>query len=327
MRRRRLTRREKRSRTKKIVIMSSLCLLLVMTAGYAAFQTNLNITAKGNIKEKPNCEFGGIKVNVVDNGDGLYKDIYEEGKCTYKGADPNNYITFSGETWRIISIETDGTIKIMRSESIGTRAWDPRDSTTDRNNANNTYCQISSGTYYGCNAWAAVDGTFTNGSKSGTVTQNSTLNNFLNEEYLPTLSDSDKVVSHNFSIGAVTSDNNDLAEQIASENGTTWNGKVGLITASEYLRANTNTEQCGTLSLNNDNSSTCRKTDWMIKVINYWTISPSANSSNLVLFFISSGDVSGGNARNNSGVFPVLYLSSDITLTGDGSSDNPFIIK
>lgn len=50
MRRRRLTRKEKRSRRKKAIIISSLCLLFVMTAGYAAFQTNLSITAKGNIK-------------------------------------------------------------------------------------------------------------------------------------------------------------------------------------------------------------------------------------------------------------------------------------
>ena len=39
-----------------------------------------------------------------------------------KGPNPNNYVTFNNEEagWRIISINSDGTIKIMRTESIGT---------------------------------------------------------------------------------------------------------------------------------------------------------------------------------------------------------------
>src|SRR5699024_2677742 len=49
------------------------------------------------------------------------------------GADPNNYVTFNNELWRIIGVFKDiddgtGTketrIKIARSESIGNYAWD-----------------------------------------------------------------------------------------------------------------------------------------------------------------------------------------------------------
>lgn len=46
----RKTRRKKRKQ-KKIIIISTLSLLLLITVGYAAFSTNLSITAKGNIKE------------------------------------------------------------------------------------------------------------------------------------------------------------------------------------------------------------------------------------------------------------------------------------
>ena len=44
--------------------------------------------------------------DIVTSGDGLYEDEYEEGKYTYKGANPNNYVTFNNEKagWRIISI-------------------------------------------------------------------------------------------------------------------------------------------------------------------------------------------------------------------------------
>ena len=186
----------------------------------------------------------------------------------------------------------------MRSESIGNRAW-------DSSNSNN---------------WARP----------------ATLNTYLNEEYLPTLSDSSKVVSHNFSIGAVISGNNDLAAQIASENGTTWNGKVGLITVSEYLRANTNTEQCGNLSINDTNRTTCLTTDWMYSVVPsggyMWTISPNASYSYIVLnvsgFGSNAGRVYSYRADYSlNGVVPVLYLSSDITLSGTGKSGDPYVIS
>ena len=51
----------------------------------------------------------------------LEKDPYE---CRYffTGANPNNYVTFNGETagWRIISVGCDGTIKIMKTANINT---------------------------------------------------------------------------------------------------------------------------------------------------------------------------------------------------------------
>lgn len=47
----RKTRRKKRKQKKIIIISSTLSLLLLITVGYAAFSTNLSITAKGNIKE------------------------------------------------------------------------------------------------------------------------------------------------------------------------------------------------------------------------------------------------------------------------------------
>ena len=269
---------------------------------------------------------GGQDVEVVTTGDGLYADEYEGGRYIYKGANPNNYITFSGETWRIISVESDGSIKIMRNESIGNRAFDSRglrDSAS--NGAGGTYCANGSS---GCNAWAISDN-FSNGtSYTGTVLKDAELNTYLNGEYLETLSDADKIVPHTWDIGAVTYDNNDLTAQINDEKLTTWNGKVGLITASEYLRANTNTEQCGTNMLNNDNRSSCITTNWMFKSAHYWTISPLARSSNNMFYVTSTGTLINNYAnRSDHGVVPVLYLSSDITLTGTGKSGDPYVIS
>ena len=293
---RRHRRRNKKQRN--IIIISVCSLLLIMTVGYAAMQTNLSINTKGNIIKKASAGSDLIELaGIVTSGDGLYADTYEEGRYIYKGANPNNYITFSGETWRIISVESDNTIKIMRNESIGNIAF-------DSTNSNN---------------WAKP----------------ATLNTHLNDTYLLTLSNSDKVVSHNYSIGAVTWDNNDLADQINDENGTTWNSKVGLITVSEYLRANTNTAQCETNMLNNDNRETCLTTNWMHSAVPtngyMWTISPSDSYTYRVFYVIGHGARGNGalsyySATDSYGVVPVLYLSSDITLQGEGTSQTPYTL-
>ena len=190
--------------------------------------------AGGSVGPGPGGEtttIGGQDVPVVDSGDGLYKDEYEDGKYTYKGANPNNYITFNNETWRIISVDLSGLIKIMRNESTGNRAFD---------SGNNS------------NAWETSD-----------------IKSYLNDTYLRTITTyHDKIVPHTWSIGAVTNYNSDLADQINDENGTQSQSVIiGLITASEYLRANNNTEQCENFSLNNTNSTTCLTTNWMNDIV------------------------------------------------------------
>ena len=61
--------RMRRNKQKKIILITSITLLLFLTIGYAAFQTNLNITAKANIKTID------ITDKVVTSGDGLYETL------------------------------------------------------------------------------------------------------------------------------------------------------------------------------------------------------------------------------------------------------------
>lgn len=108
------------------------------------------------------------KIPILSMEDGLYKDKYEEGRYFYKGGNPNNYITFNGEKagWRILSIEPDKTIKIIRTISLGDREWNSR-----------------------TNDWTQA-----------------TLNTYLNETYYNSLNSDaqNQIVSHEFSIGSTT---------------------------------------------------------------------------------------------------------------------------
>ncbi len=231
---------------------------------------------------------------AVTTGDGLYKDAYEEGRYFYRGANVNNYIIFNNEVWRIVSIEPDKTIKIMRDASIGDRAW-------DSSNSNNWKRPADLNTY--------LNGSYLTGTLNATAQS--------------------QIVPKDWSIGSVTYDNNDLADQINDEKSTTWNGKVALVTVSEYIRSNSNQSSCGTFSKNNDNYSTCQNSSWMYINDTWWTLSPLASYSGGVLFVNSSGGFSDNNAGSTSrAVRPAVYLSSSVQITGgNGSSETPYQIK
>ncbi|HIQ90947.1 MAG TPA: hypothetical protein IAB27_04925 [Candidatus Coprosoma intestinipullorum] len=77
-------RRKREKRKKRIIIISVFLFLIIMTSSYAAFQTNIILKVKGNIM--PTCKIGEITINTVTEGDGLYKDEYENEKCIYKNA-------------------------------------------------------------------------------------------------------------------------------------------------------------------------------------------------------------------------------------------------
>ena len=237
-----------------------------------------------------NILLGGQEVEVVTSGDGLYADEYEAGRYIYKGANPNNYITFNNETWQILSVE-EGKIKIVKDEVLPTRIWD----STDSNN------------------WDRP----------------SDIKTYLNGEYLDSITvNKEKIEPSTWSIGAVTSANSDLASQIAAENSKQSQvTSVGLITYLEYLRANTNMKQCGDWSLNNDNYETCRTTNWLFKGTSYWTLSPNSSRSDFVVQIYNDGRFASSSvSKITNEILPAITLNSNLTLTGSGTESDPFVI-
>ena len=302
-------------------------------------------------------DMGGQDVEIVTSGDGLYEDQYEDGRYIYRGSEPNNYIQFNNELWRIIAKETDGTYKIIRDEILPqnanytTMAYDERNHrTTD----NNTYCKYSN--FYGCGVYAAVSGTFQtpDGKYSGTVTEDSSIKEYLNNTYYPTLNGTSKtqVQSHAFNIGSVQyldeSGNDSIEKNIAGEKMYQWTGNVGLVNVSDLLRASTNIactsatdefnavdqdvpqETCGSYL------TTMSPINEGLGGIGYWTMNAfSAESDDYpgfawrAAFSQGVGQFGRYFASNdyNHGARPVLYLKSDIELTsGTGTKGNPFVI-
>ena len=300
-----------------------------------------------------NPTIGGQDVEIVESGDGLYEDSYESGRLIYRGQNPNNYIEFNDELWRIVAKETDGTYKIIRNETLPNRAYDEAN---HRSTANNTYCDDP---YYGgCGVFAAVSGEFStpSGSKKGTVTENSSIQEYLNGEYYTSnlnVTAKGQMTSHSFNIGAVEyldesgAEADSIEKNIAGEKMYTWTGNVGLANVSDILKASLN-PSCKSATdqyykLMQDSPKITCDSNYLLEMpdmTGYWTINAFGSESGsfsiysasaeawLGVFvegigYVGSGNVGYGDLR---GVRPAIYLSSDTTLSGLGTQENPFTI-
>ena len=321
--------RYRRKKQKKILIIGSLSILLFLCVGYAAFSTNLSITAKGNIKKTPiTCE--SLKNQVVTSGDGLYKDTYEEERYIYKGANPNNYLIFNNEMWRILSIESDNSLKIIRDELLDNVEYDTSAGCSvvylqnkklkNKNYVNNIIFLAPSPSAGGCVYWDNP----------------ATLNSYLNDEYLNSIIEKDKIINHDWFIGIIDNVYYDLVSQINDEKLRIWNGKVGLISTSEYIRTNSNKDQCGTTKLNYDNNEICKKSNWLFTPDSaYWTLNPNKSWINMGLVSVITNNFISSNAVTSKYFDvgepliysrPALYLTPNIILSGTGTEQDPFTI-
>ena len=274
------------------------------TATFDFVQTNSDA-----VPAAPTYTVQDLKATTVTTGDGLYNN--GDGTYTYKGSNPANYLSFAGSTWRILGIDSTG-IKIISDERIDLTGYSGVGSTStsgkidsqglrdsSSNGAGGTYCAQGS---YGCNIWSKdylPAGDYTNGSKTGTVLLDSELKTYLTGTYYTsTLSSNSNIIDGTYNVGPFN-----------NESAYTWTGKVALLTAPEYNAAG------------GSSSYLKKSSDW-------WLLSPDASSTHSVFYVSAGGSFSSNFASNGSGVRPVLYLSSNITVTGTGTdSSNAFTIS
>ena len=282
-----------------------------------------------------------ITDDVVTSGDGLYEDSYENGRYVYKGNNPNNYIEFNGELWRIIAKETDGTYKIIRDQLSENRAFDEANY---RTTANNTFCDSS---YSGCNVYGKVNGIFRlmSGQKMGTVTEDSSLSKYLNETYYNTLTSDAKnqVQTHAFNIGVVLvygggNQNNSIYSDLNGEKAFQWTGNIGLPNVTDILRANFDSRCNSAGAASGTSEQNLCISNYLVNnmsEISFWTMNGYSTqtyatsgavwvpyrSVNGISFSVQAPSYSGG-------VRPVLFLKSTIKITGgNGSQSSPYMIE
>ena len=242
---------------------------------------------------------GGQNVPIVTEGDGLYEDEYETGKYTYKGANPNNYITFNNERagWRIIAVNPDRSLKIMKIIRVADTGFD--------NQLSNWWSR----------AW---------------------LNDYLNEDYYTEELDSiaqGQIMNARYNSGRISGGkysepDNTLESIINKENSAYWTGKIALPTVSEYMRANSNMTDCNTVESLEDYRKNCRNTNWMYIDNDWWTMIGDSDESDYAFMINAAGHVESDTVNHGNWVRPVVTLPSSVNITGgNGTQTNPFTVS
>lgn len=277
----------------------------------------------------------------------------------YIGENPNNYIEFNGELWRIIGIiknikDADGNtasrIKIIRNDILLNLSWDGSDHS------------INDG--QGVNEWST-----------------SNINKILNEDgYINKKS----VTCENgingatnicdFTATGLNDDSKELIDSVIWDLGSNWDinyrnakasefyqfpysgksgnycttgsyctdtvdrtltftGLIGLIYPADYIYATagnstTSREAC----LNDtvikdwdDNNPDCYNTNWLTTNIQYWTMTPYTDTTyNSTAFFVKN-KVGMRAGYYSYGLRPVVYLSNNLVIkSGNGSESSPY---
>ena len=277
-------------------------------------------------------------------------DNTTDNNLRYVGANPNNYVRFNNELWRIIGVMNnidDGTgnketrIKLIRDESIGKYSWDNKPNGTG-----------SSTSKYGSNDWtdSTLKEVLNNGpywnrtsgncpsGENGATTSCDFSTNGLTEEAKRMISDAVWNLGGSSTYNDVTASmfyERERGTTVYSGRPTKWTGKIGLMYPSDYGYATsggstTNRETClNTVLYNWDSSSVsdCKNNDWLYNSSNYqWTLTSNSSGSSFVFYVVSLGPVRDGYARNATrAVSPALYLNSNVKISGgEGTESSPY---
>lgn len=264
-----------------------------------------------------NCSdgFGGQKLaehlinkDVVTSANGLYQ---MNGEYVYRGDNVNNYIVFNNQLFRIIKINSDGTLRIIETDYKVKYENDSIDYKSNRRTSTNWDNRFNSEKNYssGFNDYIH-DGL------------NSRIKDTLEDIYKNELSAATKayIVSQDLCIGkrSVTDSINDGSIECSS---VVENQYVGLLPIYEYLNASLDPD-----CLNIDSSS-CSNYNYLSDMNStYWSMT-AVKENSYDVFKIGNSIV---DATANSSATPkiVLNLSSEVSFAkGDGTEENPYILN
>ena len=315
------------------------------------------------VKEITKPTYGMKAVEYISNlleydGEGLKKDNTPDQNIRYYGANPNNYVSFNNELWRIIGV-FGNNVKLIRNEKLGELSWDSSESS------------VNDG--YGINQWGESKDT------SGNIYEGADLKVYLNKMYYGgtsvtcyngynnttttcptnTLDETAKssIDNHTWNTGAIQyKTRTDTLAFYSAERGTigkmcssgsycndtvtrktTWTGYVALPYVTDWAYASSESV-CETNMQKQDSSNNynyiCKNNNWMHYGSTYndvtWYLSPFTNPSNANFVWRVNGDgfVRYDFATYPLSVFPTIYLKSNILIeSGKGTSSNPYILK
>ena len=273
----------------------------------------------GTINNAAQCFLDNAKQNQTE----LVLDSTADNNLRYIGANPNNYVRFNDELWRIIGVfnnidngtgTLESRLKIIRDEPYNTSANWHVSSSNDwtslsalRIEFNGTFLSSISSSYrnmMGNAVWHL----------GGAVTYNSSGNGLARHWYTY-----------------------ERGTRVYSGNKTEWTGQIALMYPSDYGFATSGGStrsrvECLSKELYNWNDTEyadCYTNDWLYNSKNAeWTLTSYSGSQTYIFTVMTSGKIDTSVVSSFLAATPTLYLSSQVRITsGSGTSSDPYILS
>ena len=249
----------------------------------------------------------------------------------YEGKNPNNYVWFNNEYWRIIGVFDSGShgqenknlVKIIRADVLDGLAWD-KSNTNDWTTA--SLNKLLNGAYYN-----AQDGTSSGYCYASYLTANCDYTKKgIQAGYR------NMIANVTWYLGGYSSQSATAESFYGYERGTTvysgrptkTTGYIGLMYPSDYGYSVLSSSCARTTNLGSYNSGTCAGQSWLYGKGYEWTLTPrSSKRNNVFNLFCGGGIATDENVNSGFGIRPVLYLDASVyKIDGDGSLENPYIL-
>ena len=259
--------------------------------------------------------------------------VVTENGYRYEGKNPNNYIWFNNEHWRIIGVFDSAShgvsgknlVKIIRADVLDGLAWH-KSNTNDWTAS--SLKSLLNGAYY--NAQDGTNSGYCYG-YSTTVTANCDYTKKgIQSGYRGMIANVTWYLG-GYSSEKATADafyEYERGTTVYSENATSTTGYIGLMYPSDYGYSVLSSSCARTTNLGSYRSATCAGQSWLYGKGIEWTLMPVSSSSYYVFRLYRDGAVSAyGDAFYGGGSRPVLYLDASVyKIDGDGSLNNPYIV-
>ena len=248
----------------------------------------------------------------------------------YEGKNPNNYVWFNNEYWRIVGVFDSNShgqsgknlVKIIRADVLDVLELDKLNvndwASVDLN-------KLLNGAYYN-----AQDGTSSgncHGDRDITGNCDYTKKG-IQSGYREMIAKVTWYLGGNSSIGETAEDfyGYERGTTVYSGKPTSTTGYIGLMYPSDYGYSVLSSSCARTTNLSSYDSSTCAGASWLSGKENEWTLSPNSGDSYRA-FSLFNANLNITYPTIGYGVRPVLYLDTSVNkIDGEGSLENPYIL-
>ncbi len=259
--------------------------------------------------------------------------VVNEKGYRYEGQNPNNYVWFNNELWRIIGVFDSAShgqsgqdlVKIIRANPIGGLAWD-KSETNDWSNS--SLKNLLNGAYY--NAQDGTNGEYCYGYSTTAKAKCDYRNVGIQSNYRNMIKEVTWYLG-GYSKYASTAEKMygyERGTTVPSGNQTSWTGKIGLMYTSDYGYAVPATNCARYIPMDAYNNPNCTLNNWIYgQQGEEWTITPDSDDVNAVFIVYSNGTVESSFPEYGTLIRPVLYLDNNTyVISGNGSETDPYII-